>query len=161
MTIAAVDKITALQNHMSSFIDMTSDGKLMTQEYTAFLNKKTAEYQVQREKKIAELQADMDALDTRLNILRTVIVAALEDTVEPGEILNKKLCAVCFENEVNMAAVPCGHTLCGDCSKSTGLDRVSTNATRARPAFLSHSEQPKCPHCRSQVSSVVKLYFSV
>lgn len=154
----ARESATAFEAQIQPSINTHDDGKHVVGDFVNYVNRKLVEYQKKIDAKIDALQADIDALDTRLNILRTVISAAVEDTIEPGEIASKKMCAVCFENEVNMVSVPCGHTMCGGCVKSTGLDRFNP-ANRSR--YSRETDRPKCPHCRTTVDSVVKIFFSV
>ena len=60
-------------------------------------------------------------------------------------VTSSKLCPVCFERDVGVACVPCGHTLCGTCSSSTN----------------SQAYVRRCPTCRSEVRESVKIFFSV
>tara|TARA_B100001094_G_scaffold325262_1_gene379292 strand:- start:86 stop:727 length:642 start_codon:yes stop_codon:yes gene_type:complete len=53
----------------------------------------------------------------------------------------RKLCPVCLNFEVNMAYVPCGHTICDKCyMKTTNCD--------------------SCIMCRNPTEKVMKLYFN-
>jgi len=94
------------------------------------------------EKKIAEKNAELGKITEKLNSLRKVIMAGLDEIVKP-EDAQKKMCPICFENEVNTVLVPCGHTYCKGCSD---IDR---------------SRNAKCPQCRSVINARVKMFFTV
>lgn len=93
-------------------------------------------------KKIATLEGEIDNISNKLNALRSLIVTGVNQIVKP-EDKEKKMCPVCFDNEVNTALVPCGHTYCKGCSE----------ADRSRYA--------KCPQCRQQINARIKIFFSI
>jgi hypothetical protein len=93
-------------------------------------------------KKIAVLEGETDNISNKLNALRALIVTGVNQIVKP-EDKEKKMCPVCFDNEVNIALVPCGHTYCKGCSE----------ADRSRYA--------KCPQCRTQINARIKIFFSI
>jgi hypothetical protein len=49
----------------------------------------------------------------------------------------KKMCPVCFDNEVNTALVPCGHTYCSYCINKTN----------------------NCYICRGNIRNKIKLFL--
>ena len=51
----------------------------------------------------------------------------------------KHLCPICVNNEIDMAIVPCGHTLCSKCSLKCDLSL--------------------CYVCRNPIEKVIKLYY--
>ena len=93
-------------------------------------------------KKIAEKNAELGKISEKLNSLRKVILAGLDEIVKP-EDAQKKMCPICFESEVNTVLIPCGHTYCKGCSD---IDR---------------SRNAKCPQCRSVINSRIKMFFTV
>jgi len=93
-------------------------------------------------KKIATLEGELDNISNKLNALRALIVTGENQIVNP-EDKERKMSPVCFDNEVNTALVPCGHTYCKGCSE----------ADRSRYA--------KCPQCRTQVNARIKIFFSI
>jgi uncharacterized coiled-coil DUF342 family protein len=93
-------------------------------------------------KKIATLEGEIDNISNKLNALRALIVTGVNEIVKPDD-KEKKMCPVCFDNEVNTALVPCGHTYCKGCSE----------ADRSRYA--------KCPQCRTQINARIKIFFSI
>jgi hypothetical protein len=93
-------------------------------------------------KKIANLEGEINNITNKLNALRSLIITGVNQIVKP-EDKEKKMCPVCFDNEVNTALVPCGHTYCKGCSE----------ADRSRYA--------KCPQCRQQINARIKIFFSI
>lgn len=92
------------------------------------------------ERRITELDYEMAHLTHKMNSIRSLLSVAVDDMVG-RDSLSKKLCPVCFDREVGVALVPCGHTYCVGCSE--------------------YDKYTKCPQCRSVVTSRVKLYFSM
>ena len=90
--------------------------------------------------KKAGLESQLDDISAKLNAIRKIVIMGVEDMVKP-EDLNKKMCPVCFEREVCMVMIPCGHTYCDECSK--------------------YDYRAKCPQCRATINSRVKMYFSI
>lgn len=89
-----------------------------------------------------DLESEIRLVTNKLNALRKIITVGVKEIVSPDEV-NKKLCPVCFDREVDMAMVPCGHTFCKGCSD------VDINM------------HANCPQCRSAVRSRIKIFFSV
>lgn len=57
---------------------------------------------------------------------------------------NKNLCPICFENEINMCAIPCGHTCCSTCIfKNLKYDNG------------------KCLNCRNNLTEYIRLYIQI
>ena len=90
--------------------------------------------------KRAELEEELDKVSVKLNSIRKVIQMGIEEIVKP-EDMKKKMCPVCFDKEVCMVMVPCGHTYCDPCSR--------------------YDYRAKCPQCRATINSRVKMYFSI
>jgi DNA repair ATPase RecN len=88
----------------------------------------------------AKLEAELDAVSMKLNGVRKLIQTGIEDLIKPEDI-SKKMCTVCYEQEVCMVMVPCGHTYCDACSK--------------------YDYRAKCPQCRATINSRVKMFFSI
>ena len=92
------------------------------------------------EEERAKLEGELDAVSMKLNGLRKLIKTGVEDLIKP-EDMSKKMCPVCYEHEVCMVMVPCGHTYCDPCSK--------------------YDYRAKCPQCRATINSRVKMFFSI
>jgi hypothetical protein len=89
----------------------------------------------------SSLQAKIDTVTKKLSTLRSLIQTGIEDLIDRDSANNKKLCGICFDREVDIAMVPCGHTSCSGCSNYNTLN--------------------KCMHCRASIQRRVKLFFSV
>ncbi len=93
-------------------------------------------------KKIIENNTEIDKITIKLNSLRKIILTGIDEIVKPDD-MQKKMCPICFENEVNMVFVPCGHTYCRTCSD------------------IDLGRHAKCHQCRSPVNARVKIFFTV
>lgn len=91
-----------------------------------------------------ELQTKEQSIEAELRKIREMLVAGAREIIDPDNV-NKKLCPICFENEVTVVCVPCGHTLCTLCSTKTD---ASTSAK-------------SCHTCRTRVRERIKMFFSV
>ena len=90
--------------------------------------------------KESELELNSKTISVKLNDIRALISTGIQDMVNP-DVCTKKLCPICFDREVSVALVPCGHTYCGGCAE--------------------YDKYIKCPQCRAVVTSNVKLFFSM
>lgn len=122
------ERLKEVIKNQSAFLDPVN---ILVQEKTHLLD-------LRRE----ELEKERDDLSRKLNALRKVITTGIHDLVKP-EDLQKKMCPVCFDKEVNMVYVPCGHTYCNGCAE---LDRT---------------RNAKCPQCRSPINARIKIFFTV
>jgi len=86
------------------------------------------------------LESTIERISIKLNDIRALISTGIEDLVKP-DVCTKKLCPICFDREVGVALIPCGHTYCVGCAD--------------------YDKYIKCPQCRSIVTSNVKLFFSM
>jgi hypothetical protein len=85
------------------------------------------------------LELSIQSVSLKLNDIRALISSGIQDMVKP-DICTKKLCPICFDREVGVALIPCGHTYCVGCAD--------------------YDKYIKCPQCRAIVTSNVKLFFS-
>lgn len=88
-----------------------------------------------------ELQKKEHSIDTRLCEIRAMLAAGAKEIIDPLKA-DKKLCPICFDKEVAVACVPCGHTICADCCSKTTTTRL-------------------CHSCRGRVNQHIKIFFSV
>jgi archaellum component FlaC len=88
------------------------------------------------------VEKEMEDLSRKLNAIRSLILTGVNEIIKSDDV-PKKMCPVCFDNEVCMALVPCGHTYCRGC------------------ADMDRSRSAKCPQCRSAINARVKIFFSV
>lgn len=106
------------------------------------------------DKEIDQLQTQLGNIDVRLSVLREAICTGLSD-IKAKSQEKTNLCAICFENEVTLVAVPCGHTICNGCA---------TNLNLLAPVPLAQSwrnQSKKCPTCRTDIKDMIKFFFSV
>jgi DNA repair exonuclease SbcCD ATPase subunit len=101
---------------------------------------KTTEDQLITKKNLVDIE--LESITRKLNALRSLIVTGVNEIVKPRDI-QKKMCPVCFDNEVNTALVPCGHTYCRSCSE------------------MDTSRFAKCPQCRATINTRIKIFFSI
>lgn len=101
---------------------------------------------VKQDIEIKRIKVDTDLENTcrKQNALRKLVQAAIGDMVKPEDI-TKKMCPICFDREVMIAMIPCGHTFCQGCSNSA----------------VQSEYRSKCPQCRQQINGKVKIFFSV
>jgi len=89
--------------------------------------------------KESDLESNIQSVSLKLNDIRALISTGIQDMVK-SDICTKKLCPICFDREVGVALIPCGHTYCVGCAD--------------------YDKYIKCPQCRAIVTSNVKLFFS-
>ena len=58
-----------------------------------------------------KLENDIDENEKKLISFNNLFIQTTNEIINV-EKLNKKLCPICFENETDMCAIPCGHTCC-------------------------------------------------
>lgn len=96
--------------------------------------------------KSLSLQNNMDVIEEKITDYRNFFITIINKILKSTEINeSKKLCPICFENEVDMCVNPCGHTLCNKC--------VISNINNYR--------SNKCYSCRTIIKDYIKIYFSV
>lgn len=101
---------------------------------------KVTEDQLTTKKNILDIE--LESTTRKLNALRSLIVTGVNEIVKPQD-MQKKMCPVCFDNEINTALVPCGHTYCRTCSE------------------MDTSRYAKCPQCRATINTRIKIFFSI
>ena len=94
--------------------------------------------------KLLEFENTIDIIEKKIIEFRTLFIYIINKITKP-QLDNKKLCPICFENEVDICLNPCGHTLCNKC--------VISNRSRYT--------NEKCYSCRGVIHDYIKLYFSL
>lgn len=150
-----VDNSTSLDEAISKFkntnLIMTNLCMLYSKDSIELLQKKYTDLTVESnmininiKKEIAKrrekLETELEGVNVKLNGIRKLVQLGIKDIIKPEDI-QKKMCPVCFEREVCMVMIPCGHTYCDECSK--------------------YDYRAKCPQCRATINSRVKMYFSI
>jgi hypothetical protein len=123
-------------------IESVNSLNTLNNQITEYFKDKNTKISYNIQRKIMDLEIDLESISRKLNTLRSLILTGVNQIIKPEDV-QKKMCPVCFENEVNTAMVPCGHTYCKGCSE----------ADRSRYA--------RCPQCRSQINARIKIFFSI
>jgi hypothetical protein len=93
-----------------------------------------------------KLEMDIENLEIKIGNYRNFFVNNINEFFTK-EKHNKKICSICFENEVDMCAIPCGHTCCNNCIISSRVSNYNNNN--------------RCLNCRNQIQDYIKIYFLV
>lgn len=96
--------------------------------------------------RLIKIENEMRESTEYLNIYQNFFKAIINDLDVNNENQNKKICSICFENEVDMCAVPCGHTCCNTCVISNTINPSNRN---------------RCLNCRNRINNYIKIYFSI
>jgi len=86
------------------------------------------------DEKIIDETAKLALINDCIGLYKRTLVSFETDK----KIFNKYKCTICYEKEVNMIMIPCGHTFCKDCSEK---------ATR------------KCFACKGEVTGRTNIYL--
>ncbi len=92
------------------------------------------------------LEKEIIETNEYLNIYQDFFKKIIKDFNENSDNQNKKICSICFENEVDMCAIPCGHTCCNTCVISNNINPSNRN---------------KCLNCRNYINNYIKIFFSI
>ncbi len=92
---------------------------------------------------IIKLNNDIDILEVKINNFRNFFISTINKFLKSS---NKKLCSICFDNEIDMCAYPCGHTCCNNCIFSS---RININNNR------------RCLSCRNEIIDYIKIFFLI
>lgn len=96
--------------------------------------------------KSLSLENNIDIIEEKISDYRNFFITIIKEILKSNENNeSKKLCPICFENEVEMCVNPCGHTLCNKC--------VISN--------INNNRSNKCYSCRTIIKDYIKIYFSV
>lgn len=134
----AMLRITVSWGHSGLSVD---DTKPVTDSWDAFskLFKSKIDDAVNYiQKELKDLHTKKDKVEENMAAMRQCVLLGVQMMV-PEEKAQKHLCPVCFDQEVNMVLIPCGHTACSSCTKQIG---------------------DTCMSCRRRVNSKHTLFFS-
>jgi len=96
---------------------------------------------------VVKLENDIKIIEIKLEKFQKLFINIINNLIKnKDDIKNKKMCSICFDNEINMCAVPCGHTCCNKC---VVLSRTNVNINN------------RCLSCRNPIENYIKLYFSI
>jgi hypothetical protein len=108
-----------------------------------YSDKWTLEYYNKKKK---YLETTIKKQEDQLTAYRKLFINTTTEIIK-AEKLNKNLCPICFENEINMCSVPCGHTCCNDCITQS----IKYNNSRLT----------KCLSCRNPINDYIRFYIQL
>jgi len=97
-------------------------------------------------KRLAKLENEMRESNEYLHMYQEFFRKIIKEFSENGDNQNKNMCSICFEKEVDMCSIPCGHTCCSNCV-------IMNN--------INPSNRDKCLNCRNNIYQYIKIYFSL
>lgn len=88
---------------------------------------------------------------TRTNM--HAVVRACQDRFCPmmSDDEYRGVCTICFRNLVELMAIPCGHTVCSECT----VNVIQMRVKHVKPS----TPLGQCVHCRTEMSSMVRLHI--
>ena len=101
------------------------------------------EYYIINKNKLIE---DIENQEIKLLAYRNLFINTTKHII-PLEKVSKNICPICFENEINMCAIPCGHTCCNECV----LQSIKYH----------NAKLVKCLNCRNTLKEYIKLYIQL
>ena len=101
------------------------------------------EYYIINKNKLTE---NIEKQEIKLLAYRNLFINTTKEII-PLEKISKNICPICFENEINMCAIPCGHTCCNECV----MQSLKYN----------NSKLTKCLNCRNTLKEYIKLFIQL
>lgn len=98
-------------------------------------------------KKKKEIEKKIEEDQIQLNGLRKIFITTTNEIINidnNNEKNIKNTCPICFENEVNMVAIPCGHVCCNICI----MKNLKYN-------------NGKCLCCRNPLKDYIKIFIQI
>lgn len=143
----SLENVSALMDNLKKTyivhqIDSVDSLNSLNEKIVTYLKETNVSVSDVIQKKIAKTESEIYDISNKLNGLRAIIVTGVNEIIKE-EDKQKKICSICFDKEVDTALVPCGHTYCKKCSEK---DR---------------SRYARCAQCRTEISSRIKIFFSV
>jgi hypothetical protein len=93
-----------------------------------------------------KLTEDVENQEIKLLAYRNLFINTTKEII-PFEKITKNICPICFENEINMCAIPCGHTCCNECV----IQSMKYHNTKLT----------KCLNCRNTLKEYIKLFIQL
>lgn len=93
-----------------------------------------------------KLTEDVENQEIKLLAYRNLFINTTKEII-PFEKITKNICPICFENEINMCAIPCGHTCCNECVIQS-MKYHNTKLTQ-------------CLNCRNTLKEYIKLFIQL
>jgi len=146
--------ISSLQNNHLNIMNIINDYNIqdnnneLNQLFINYNNKMKNDYEkwiIQYYNiKLLEFENTIDIIEKKIIEFRTLFIYII-NKITKSHTDDKKMCPICFENEVDICINPCDHTLCNKCVIST-RNRYTID---------------KCYSCRGLVHDHIKIYFSL
>ena len=98
-------------------------------------------------KKKKEIEKKIEEDQIQLNGLRKIFINTTNEIINNDKNNDKTIkntCPICFENEINMVAIPCGHVCCNICIMKNGK-----------------YNNGKCLCCRNPLKDYIKLFIQL
>jgi len=92
------------------------------------------------------LEKEINIQEEELAAFRKLFINTTTEIIKTEKI-NKNICPICFENEINMCAIPCGHTCCNDCI--------------VQSIRFHNSRVTKCLNCRNPINDYIKMFIQL
>lgn len=99
------------------------------------------------EPKKTNLEKNIDITEDKIIHYRKLFHFLINNFISVDEVKQKKMCPICFDNEIDMCAVPCGHTCCNKCV-------ISSRSSRS-------INKNNCISCRNKINNYIKIYFLI
>ncbi len=144
--------ITSNFTNNDNIYDISNNDNELTKLYVDYNNKIKENYSKwvtnHYTPQLMSIENNIEVIEDKISDFRNLFIYIINKILKTSEIndgSNKKICPICFVNEVNMCMNPCGHTVCNNCVIST------------RNPYLTN----KCFSCRTEVKDYIKMYFSI
>jgi hypothetical protein len=96
--------------------------------------------------KIIEIDENIENIEIKIANFRKLFIYIFNDLFNKSDNIVKKICPICFENEVDMTAIPCGHTCCNKCIISSRTNIYNNE---------------RCLLCRNNIDKYIKIFFMI
>jgi hypothetical protein len=94
-----------------------------------------------------KMEMDIEINENTLIKFRRMFINIINKLINNNDdVINKKMCPICFDNEIDMCSVPCGHTCCNKCV-------ISSRGN--------YNNYKKCLNCRNDITEYIKIYFLI
>jgi len=102
---------------------------------------------------LAKLEEEIQSIELKLANFRKLFIFIINNFINKEELETKKICSICFENEVDMCSIPCGHTCCSKC--------VISNRSIRSSSLNNYDYNNNCLNCRNKIDNYIKIYFLI
>jgi hypothetical protein len=121
-----------MTDHIIKYIDL----------FKKYADRWINEYYIINKNKLTE---NIEKQEIKLLAYRNLFINTTKEII-PLEKISKNICPICFDNEINMCAIPCGHTCCNEC---------------VMQSLKYNSKLTKCLNCRNTLKEYIKLFIQL